>query len=154
MSFFYDKKETYTQEEVDNLLAQHKNFVNKEFSKTNESEVKKIKDELEKVKQELIPYKQNEKTNHLLELGKDLTSEKQLKAAIKLADIKDDYDDEKIIQVITNVIKENDFLQSNPKLPNEGSKIVKQQVKPNPKSTKGDDIAEHKKSLKIVHSIL
>ena len=151
MSFFYNKKETYTQEEVDNLLAQHQNFVKKEFIKTNESEVKKIKDELEKVKQELIPYKQNERTNHLLELGKDLTSVEQLKAAIKLADIKEDDDDKKVIESLTKIIKENSFLQNNTKLPDEGSKVVKQQDQPKSQS---DDIKKHKESLKIVPSVL
>lgn len=98
--FDYNLKDTYTQEELDAILGQHKSFLN----------VDAIKTELESVKGELTPLKQKARMKHISGLVSDLTDSNKVTAAIKLADITDEDDDEGIKSKVAKAIKENTFL--------------------------------------------
>ncbi len=98
--FDYSQKETYTQAELDAILGQHKAFLN----------VDGLTSELDTVKGELKPLKDKARMKHMTSLVSDLTDSDKLTAAIKLANITDEDDDEGIKNKVAQAIKENKFL--------------------------------------------
>lgn len=116
MKFTYNQKEVYTQADVEELFAQHEGFVKKQFKDYVS------KEDYEKIFNELKPYKAEKRSNHITSLVKDLTDDKKLDAAIRLAAISEEDDDNSIISKVSDVIKQNDFLAKTPVVDPAGTK--------------------------------
>ncbi len=106
MAFRYAQKETYSQEDLDNLLVNHSKYIKDVELKgyVSPGAVKKLQDEL-------APFKQEARKTHLQSLVGDLTDESKLSDALALAGITEDDSDETVIKKVTDTITSRKWLQ-------------------------------------------
>lgn len=123
MAFKYEKKESYTQQELDSILEQHDGFVKKQFKEYVSPE------DYSKVVEELKPLRSEKRNSHVKSLVKGITSDNKLDKLIKYSDIKDDDDDETVINKANKLAKEDDYFKVNSGVPIEIKKEIKKEVK-------------------------
>lgn len=99
--FEYTQKESYSADEVKDIISQHASFLGTE----------KISKELETVKGELAPFKEKARQTHLKTIAKGLTDDDKLGDAIALTKITDEMDDESIKSAISETINSRTWLQ-------------------------------------------
>lgn len=106
MEYRYNKKETYSQEDVDKILENHTVFNGNKLEK----EYVTI-ETYNKVVDELKPLKGEKRTSHIKSLVKDFTGDSKIDKLIKFSEIKDEDTDEEIIAKAQKLAKEDDYFQ-------------------------------------------
>lgn len=102
-----------------------------------DGEMTKLQGDLDKANGELKPFKDKERNAQISSIVGDLTDEEKLPAAIKLADIQEDDEEDVIKEKVAKVIEENPFLGktkvTDPAAAKTVTKKVQEVKKPEPK---------------------
>lgn len=103
--FKYDRKETYTQADLEVILERAEGFIDVHFKDhKNPEEYKKLLDEL-------APLKAEKRNAFIRGLVKDFTDEDKITDAIELAKLTDEDTDETIKSKVKETIEKRPFLQ-------------------------------------------
>ena len=140
MEFKYEKKETYTQEDLNNLLEQHSNFIEKNFKDYVNPE------EYNKIVEELKPFKENERKSAISKHLPENAHPEATDDIIKLANISDEDDEETIKTKLADTVNSKKYLQNTQTADPQAEKTkVEGDVKPDESKDDKKNIIEQNK---------
>jgi len=105
MKFKYNKKETYTDADIEEILSQHAKFTTKQYDGY------KSPDEVKELSEKLSTFETEKRNTHIASIAKGLTRSGLEKDAILLAGINPEDDDDTVKNKLQATVKERKFLQ-------------------------------------------
>ena len=106
MEFKYGKKETYTQEDLDNILSQHTGYVEKGFKDFVSAE------DFNKVVEELKPFKEAEQNKKITGLMPENANQGAINDIIAIANIQPEDDENAIKEKLSKTIADRPHFQT------------------------------------------
>ncbi len=105
MPFIYDKKESYSQADIDNLLEQHKGFVSKGYKDFVS------KEDYDKVIEELKPFKTQARKEKIKTLLPDNANTEMFDDILSIASIDKEDNDDIIAEKLSKTIESRSWYQ-------------------------------------------